>query len=121
MAGIVFAPPSLVLSPLESPPVADHEEHRSKSDRYHARQADSGGINASRGQGGSARGGLGPVLILRFRGHGPRRVTVRNHRGGPLQDPVPDVLPSRGRGLQDRKSTRLNSSHVAISYAVFCL
>src|SRR5690625_6244888 len=23
--------------------------------------------------------------------------------------------------LQDRKSTRLNSSHVAISYAVFCL
>src|SRR5207253_10903232 len=25
------------------------------------------------------------------------------------------------RGRQDRKSTRLNSSHVAISYAVFCL
>src|SRR5207253_10209277 len=25
------------------------------------------------------------------------------------------------RGGQDRKSTRLNSSHVAISYAVFCL
>src|SRR5690625_5473447 len=24
-------------------------------------------------------------------------------------------------GLTDRKSTRLNSSHVAISYAVFCL
>src|SRR5690625_5697255 len=24
-------------------------------------------------------------------------------------------------GFQDRKSTRLNSSHVAISYAVFCL
>src|SRR5690625_7059707 len=24
-------------------------------------------------------------------------------------------------GLADRKSTRLNSSHVAISYAVFCL
>src|SRR5439155_22183471 len=28
---------------------------------------------------------------------------------------------SRGRVLKDRKSTRLNSSHVAISYAVFCL
>src|SRR5437660_7307571 len=30
----------------------------------------------------------------------------------------------RGQGLgrrRDRKSTRLNSSHVAISYAVFCL
>src|SRR5690625_6761724 len=25
------------------------------------------------------------------------------------------------RGLLDRKSTRLNSSHVAISYAVYCL
>src|SRR5207249_10400889 len=26
-----------------------------------------------------------------------------------------------GRAYQDRKSTRLNSSHVSISYAVFCL
>src|SRR5207253_8890792 len=29
------------------------------------------------------------------------------------------AAPAEGRG--DRKSTRLNSSHVAISYAVFCL
>src|SRR3989442_5408667 len=28
---------------------------------------------------------------------------------------------ARGRGEGDRKSTRLNSSHVRISYAVFCL
>src|SRR3712207_7569780 len=27
----------------------------------------------------------------------------------------------RGRGTADRKSTRLNSSHANISYAVFCL
>src|SRR5256885_7873734 len=27
----------------------------------------------------------------------------------------------RGRDLVDRKSTRLNSSHLVISYAVFCL
>src|SRR5436853_5971878 len=27
----------------------------------------------------------------------------------------------RGAGHQDRKSTRLNSSHLGISYAVFCL
>src|SRR3712207_7206742 len=27
----------------------------------------------------------------------------------------------RGRGGEDRKSTRLNSSHANISYAVFCL
>src|SRR2546426_7149245 len=26
-----------------------------------------------------------------------------------------------GHGIQDRKSTRLNSSHLVISYAVFCL
>src|SRR5438045_7561702 len=26
-----------------------------------------------------------------------------------------------GRALKDRKSTRLNSSHLGISYAVFCL
>src|SRR5439155_13039501 len=29
--------------------------------------------------------------------------------------------PRNPLSLQDRKSTRLNSSHVAISYAVFCL
>src|SRR2546427_2859447 len=32
------------------------------------------------------------------------------------------LTPGRGeRGFQDRKSTRLNSSHSQISYAVFCL
>src|SRR6266540_6233863 len=30
-------------------------------------------------------------------------------------------LPRRGAALGDRKSTRLNSSHITISYAVFCL
>src|SRR5699024_12801130 len=34
--------------------------------------------------------------------------------------PVGRVLEARG-GWRDRKSTRLNSSHVSISYAVFCL
>src|SRR3989442_1888771 len=33
----------------------------------------------------------------------------------------PDEAPRRGGFAQDRKSTRLNSSHVRISYAVFCL
>src|SRR5437868_10266867 len=34
----------------------------------------------------------------------------------------PDRVPlGPGRRQQDRKSTRLNSSHVSISYAVFCL
>src|SRR5437870_8711140 len=47
-------------------------------------------------------------------GHRPsRRITAmgrRVDRGHPT-----------GAGERDRKSTRLNSSHVAISYAVFCL
>src|SRR3989442_7791959 len=32
-----------------------------------------------------------------------------------------DLRPLTIRSLPDRKSTRLNSSHVRISYAVFCL
>src|SRR3712207_7619395 len=31
------------------------------------------------------------------------------------------AVPGRGRRRRDRKSTRLNSSHANISYAVFCL
>src|SRR5690625_6360470 len=37
-----------------------------------------------------------------------------DHHGGEHERLVPQLL-------VDRKSTRLNSSHVAISYAVFCL
>src|SRR5699024_4436301 len=44
-----------------------------------------------------------------------------------MQDPNPQVagqginrLKAAGITVQDRKSTRLNSSHVSISYAVFC-
>src|SRR5690349_22074965 len=44
--------------------------------------------------------------------------------GGRRQGPVGRQLGSAGEpedATQDRKSTRLNSSHVEISYAVFCL
>src|SRR5690625_5309571 len=34
---------------------------------------------------------------------------------------VNETLPAGRHEARDRKSTRLNSSHVAISYAVFCL
>src|SRR5690625_5990257 len=40
---------------------------------------------------------------------------------GMVLEPVEEVEPGPVPGAQDRKSTRLNSSHVAISYAVFCL
>src|SRR5690625_6349951 len=46
-------------------------------------------------------------------------------RGDMLYIPVGMSKPLRVQGAflseKDRKSTRLNSSHVAISYAVFCL
>src|SRR5207253_10155203 len=35
--------------------------------------------------------------------------------------PVQYMISCFWEGQEDRKSTRLNSSHVAISYAVFCL
>src|SRR3712207_6879778 len=54
-------------------------------------------------------------------GRGPRAPSLRAHsRCSPcrgLEDVTPHVLDER----LDRKSTRLNSSHANISYAVFCL
>src|SRR2546426_1925487 len=46
----------------------------------------------------------------------------RQHFAGArgCDDLVEDLRPERAR-VQDRKSTRLNSSHLVISYAVFCL
>src|SRR5699024_1249649 len=38
-----------------------------------------------------------------------------------LNAPLGDAGQLRAGDAQDRKSTRLNSSHVSISYAVFCL
>src|ERR1035437_7373158 len=38
-----------------------------------------------------------------------------------FQDIFESAVFSEGRDLGDRKSTRLNSSHANISYAVFCL
>src|SRR5690349_22131836 len=46
----------------------------------------------------------------------------REPRGGRPARPVrPGRRPASRPGGRDRKSTRLNSSHVEISYAVFCL
>src|SRR5262245_62643496 len=72
---------------------------------------------------GAAGHGLGPAGSC---GRAGRRAAP----GGQQQPPVPAVGPdvtASQRGLSrvgedaDRKSTRLNSSHLGISYAVFCL
>src|SRR5256885_13341894 len=47
--------------------------------------------------------------------HGTRVRALERHVFQHMADPV------AGGGLVDRKSTRLNSSHLVISYAVFCL
>src|SRR5207249_9995730 len=54
-------------------------------------------------------------LVSHLRGHAAE--------GGQRAAPQPVQLVSipDGDGRLDRKSTRLNSSHVSISYAVFCL
>src|SRR5690348_17678237 len=52
-----------------------------------------------------------------------RRATVAGDRPehGRQVDPDPAGGLVGGDGTEDRKSTRLNSSHPSISYAVFCL
>src|SRR5437899_7132319 len=40
---------------------------------------------------------------------------------GPGRNAIYDVLTAASDANGDRKSTRLNSSHLGISYAVFCL
>src|SRR5256885_12493474 len=73
-----------------------------------------------RSQGGTGsrrpQGGRGDLLRLR-RGHARSalRLSVDLERTGRRRHR------ERRRQLQDRKSTRLNSSHLVISYAVFCL
>src|SRR3712207_8092635 len=65
-----------------------------------------------------SRGGARPARA----GAARRRAA---HRGGPGDGPAPrgaDGEPeAAGPVRRDRKSTRLNSSHANISYAVFCL
>src|SRR2546422_6067667 len=61
------------------------------------------------------RSTLFPYTTL-FRSETPDRVVVfSDHR------PTIELIEQRVEALGDRKSTRLNSSHGYISYAVFCL
>src|SRR5258708_21059227 len=48
-------------------------------------------------------------------------VPAVDQRIHPVAVGLVDEKPVGGRRMQDRKSTRLNSSHQIISYAVFCL
>src|SRR3989442_4528563 len=62
--------------------------------------------------------GCGAGYLDRFLAtHGISAVSIRTDRDVLFDGTGPDVLETN----LDRKSTRLNSSHVRISYAVFCL
>src|SRR2546427_5757304 len=69
---------------------------------------------------------LGVALVSRHavRARDPRVVAVRLSGGRWTRDLLVvhrAGTPRRSSGNSDRKSTRLNSSHSQISYAVFCL
>src|SRR3712207_8364662 len=67
------------------------------------------------------RSTLFPYTTL-FRSAGPLPGPVHRHGERGRDDPRPAARPHGGHPLRrDRKSTRLNSSHANISYAVFCL
>src|SRR5688500_19479403 len=60
----------------------------------------------------------GPDVLPRRR---PGLVREAARRGDAAPDQDRPARPGPVQGQRDRKSTRLNSSHLVISYAVFCL
>src|SRR2546426_7811383 len=70
------------------------------------------------------RSTLFPYTTLFRSRHEPDLVGTdrQDHRGAGLESGQRDAKPQGAAGdHSDRKSTRLNSSHLVISYAVFCL
>src|SRR5699024_11888678 len=72
------------------------------------------------------------IFVRALRALGPSartdlQMTIRNWPPGEPRLNKPATIAAKrrkmknGKSLGDRKSTRLNSSHVSISYAVFCL
>src|SRR3989442_8989156 len=64
-------------------------------------------------------GQRGPARAARTAAKADREGAAAARRAAPCAQYVP--AGSGGQNRRDRKSTRLNSSHVRISYAVFCL
>src|SRR5256885_3810947 len=75
---------------------------------------------AQRGHGRRAAAGRRPAGALAHRPAGAARGRAHGLAGRQLPA-VAHAPPPRPARRGDRKSTRLNSSHLVISYAVFCL
>src|SRR5207244_10667482 len=103
--------PRLLLSCALAPPARTHLSLHDAlpilraQDRPRRRLADRRGDQRQRGRGSGS----------------PRGDQPRLTRGSPLPRPPFHVKHPPRRTVPDRKSTRLNSSHQIISYAVFCL
>src|SRR3712207_7499664 len=84
---------------------------------FRSRRAKGGGAVRTR------RAVVGPRASREAVGGGRRRGAGGAVAGGPRRPgSAPGAAgPLRGQAQGDRKSTRLNSSHANISYAVFCL
>src|SRR5207253_5310740 len=96
--------------PLEAPPLRPFPRAGLIAEVKRAspsRGAINPGLDPARLAQAYALGGASAISVL----------TDRVHFGGSLDD----LRVARAAAPLDRKSTRLNSSHVAISYAVFCL
>src|SRR5256885_16214711 len=75
-----------------------------------------------RGVAGRGQVSAGPVVPgVDGTGGGDRRVDAPRHRGEHSHDGPWSALRLARPIPPDRKSTRLNSSHLVISYAAFCL
>src|SRR5262245_65348961 len=72
-------------------------------------------FRSGRGAPGGARGG--PIAGAAQ----PSRAALSVQQPAQHRGASEGERPLRGRSAEDRKSTRLNSSHLGISYAVFCL
>src|SRR5205807_6836126 len=60
------------------------------------------------------------VLFLYFPGHIARELGIGKSSAHAIKEVFVNEIAAERNG-EDRKSTRLNSSHLVISYAVFCL
>src|SRR5207249_10136425 len=72
--------------------------------------------------GSSARCACGRTLPRLASVEGRVAQTLRDAQGKPVSGLLFNLIfTPLARSVKDRKSTRLNSSHVSISYAAFCL
>src|SRR6266496_4965001 len=77
-------------------------------------------LDLTRGEPGRPGPPLPPLLADGGK-HGIHRIALQVTRPDLPPQFVGSLLVRQGWPVRDRKSTRLNSSHVEISYAVFCL